>query len=279
MLIISQRQLDLITDARMSDVKLLLDVRARRVFPIDVALMGEESLDGVLELTLRRARKYHLETTFDVFAYFDLMFALGSHFDVDPFLPWAADALKLPTGSERMQALRRDALSWIESATGEDGRPTIRAMLRARALTADDVAHARAAPPVPFDAPLPDPALPHKTADAAMSAAERRHRCRAFLADLHPEKFRVIGLDSIERGMSEALYRADLADLSSPLGRNLYVLLAFMLGSGFARDPQFAWAAEAVREGDGADRDVRLFDAARGALIAGIEQLRTLWMG
>ncbi len=256
MLSISQRQMDLIADVRMRDVKDLLLARGLRLFPVDAALAGPEALDELAEHALRRARKYGLEMTYDVFAYFDLMFALGSHFDADPFLPWASGALSLPAdGGERLRLLREDALTWIEAATGEDGKPAVRAMLRAQALTVNDLTHLRIGTPFTFTAPLPDPDLATPDNGArwhpAPTVGETMERLRAFLADVHPEKARAVGIETLDLGIRDALHRAELANLTSPLGQHLYVLLSFMIGGGFARDPLLPWAARALRDDSG----------------------------
>lgn len=281
MLIVSQRQLDLIADVRMRDVQELLLARGQRLFPVDAALIGTDALSELAEHAMRRARKHGLEMTFDVFSYFDLMFALGSHFDVDPFLPWAASALSLAgEGSERLHLLREDALVWIEAATGEDGRPAVKAMVRARDLTMDDLAQLRIGTVGTFTAPLPDPdlvAADHvDRVQPAPTVGETLERLRAFLTDVHPEKSRAIGIEAIEHGVSDALRRAELADLPSPLGQHLYVLLSYMLGSGFARDPLFPWAARALHDASGRDRAVLLYDAAKQAVTDGLEAMRTM---
>lgn len=281
MLIISQRQLDLLADVRMRDAKDLLLARGQRLFPVDTALMGTDALAEMAEHALRRARKHGLEMTFDVFSYFDLMFALGSHFDVDPFLPWAATALSLPAeGGERLQVLRDDAMAWLEAATGEDGTPAVKAMVRARALSMDDIAQLRIGTAFTFSAPLPDPDLvaPDDVdrRQPAPTVSETMERLRTFLADVHPEKARAIGIETIDHGMREALHRAELVNLTSPLGQHLYVLLSFMLGSGFARDPLFPWAARALHDVSERDRAELLYDAARQAAIDGLESMRTM---
>ncbi len=281
MLSVSQRQLDLIADVRMRDVHELLLARGQRLFPVDAALIGPDALSELAEHAMRRARKHGLEMTFDVFSYFDLMFALGSHFDVDPFLPWAASALSLAgEGSERLQLLREDALVWIEAATGEDGRPAVKAMVRARDLTVEDITQLRIGTVCTFTAPFPDPDLAAvdnvDRMQPSPTVGETLERLRAFLTDVHPPKSRAMGIEAIEEGASDAMRRAQVAGLTSPLGQHLYVLLSYMLGSGFARDPLFPWAARALHDASGRDRALLLYDAAKQAATDGLETLRTM---
>jgi hypothetical protein len=67
-------------------------------------------------------------------------------------------------------------------------------------------------------------------------------------ASLYPEKFRE--LDSTQRTQLRLLGEksAQLYKLGAQ-GAPLMTVLAFLLGSGFANDPQFFWAAEVLRSG------------------------------
>src|SRR5205823_1343655 len=98
---------------------------------------------------------------------------------------------------------------------------------------------------------------------------------RHFLADLHLEKFRAIGVSAVDRGVVAAIDAAHRADVSDPLGRNTWVVLSYMIGSGFASDPLYPWAQIALSASLRSDRSALLFAAAKRATASALNQLRT----
>ena len=67
----------------------LLD-HLRTFFPEHAATLGEKQLGRVMRYGLQRAESRNLQTERGVYLYLALMFMLGSLFDEDPQLPWAA---------------------------------------------------------------------------------------------------------------------------------------------------------------------------------------------
>lgn len=274
MLTITRRQLELLAESRGVPVADRLFGHMRQHFPVDVALLGTRRARAVALLAFDRARHHRLETVGEACRYLNLMLGLGSWFDQDPLLPWAAAALALPDpAADRMAALEADALPWFEAAQGPDGSRALWALMRARGMTIEDLAAPRlGAPPPPEQTePVGDAAL----APRVPHAPDRRGALRRLLVDLHPEKARIAGLAALDAAMDSAVAEADRAGLGSPAGTTLWAALAFLLGAGFARDPIYPWAAEALATTGGAEaRTEALRSAALGALQAAIAAMR-----
>jgi hypothetical protein len=65
-----------------------------KFFPQQCKKLGEEKIHETIQQGIVKARRYGIITEHDVCIYIDIMFDLGSDFDVDPELPWASRVLK-----------------------------------------------------------------------------------------------------------------------------------------------------------------------------------------
>ncbi len=94
MLVIRKSQMEVFETiaARRFEEGLLDHFRA--FFPQHAAVLGEAQLQRVLRYGLQRAESRGLGTERGIYLYIALMFMLGSRFDEDPQLPWAAREVK-----------------------------------------------------------------------------------------------------------------------------------------------------------------------------------------
>lgn len=66
----------------------------REYFAVDAALLGDPGLHRVAAAAIARARVHGVVVEGDVYKYVNLAMALGTRFDEDPLLPWAAEILQ-----------------------------------------------------------------------------------------------------------------------------------------------------------------------------------------
>jgi hypothetical protein len=150
-----------------------------------------------------------------------LMMMLGAHFSADPQLPWLKNHLHPANGlspDERIDDAFDEALYYLGATAGKDAERVLRAMLRIRDC---DFA---AVPPL-------------QGQDAVDDACARLQR-------LYPEKYAFQGAELTGAAVASHLARARALGLAGAGGGFLFVLLSFMLGSGFDRDRLHPWAAE-----------------------------------
>ncbi|MHC4497959.1 MAG: hypothetical protein ACYS21_02455 [Planctomycetota bacterium] len=68
-----------------------------------------------------------------------------------------------------------------------------------------------------------------------------------FLMNIWPQKAKKLGSPIISRLIQKATLLARNNNMSSEKGLAVISTLMFMLGSGFAKDPQFPWAASVLK--------------------------------
>ena len=222
--------------------------------PRHAEAVGEQGLREVVRLGIERAGKYGLTNRGAVRLYIELMVTLGSDFDTDPQFPWAAEVLtdeKIIGQAARTSHLYERAMVYLDRAGGPDKAYAI------DALRTD---------------------AGRRIEDLATPGGSVRGTVLAEMKRTHPQKCACVGAPALRRLIEEGIESAKRFGLSTDAGAAVFVLLMFALGHGFATDPQFPWAAEALGERDPADPDERaerLHDAARSYFrqaLAGLEK-------
>jgi hypothetical protein len=204
-------------------------------FPNHWRVVGEERLAEVIRLGVERADEYGLTSRRDVTLYINLMLLLGSRFDRDPQLPWAAATLTDPAISDPQARIDRTydaAMDHLDRTAGEDNEHLEQAIARIRSRLD------KAPPRVP----------------------DGQFR-RALLGALHwawPEKYQAVGDARMEHLAAAGTARAGRYGIAGQPGLVLFVGLMFMLGAFFDTDPQFAWAAETLTDPGLADEAARV---------------------
>lgn len=201
-------------------------------------IIGEAQLRAVIRLAVERAGRHSLTTERDVSLYLNLMLLLGSAFDTDAQLPWAAQILsdaELTDPQERVDRLYDAAADYLEKVAGarnehpEPARERMVAAIQRR---------------VPV-----------------VSASDFGKLALSVLRWIYPRKFDVVGEGAIRAFARQSLQAAQAYGVLSHDSAMLHLAMAYVLGSGFDRDPQFPWAGSILlgaSDADGAGRFERL---------------------
>lgn len=221
----------------------------RAYFPNHCRMAGEAAVRATVDHGIDRAAHYGMDTERDVCLYITTMCMLGSHFDTDPMFPWAAYILNDvddPDPRSRADRLADRALEFQKRIAGTDNRAMNRTFLALRRDFPQIVAEPRGGD---LDAHL-----------------------RVLLPRVFARKADEVG----DAGLEEliALGRRNASDYGLPGGGSqvLYVLLSFLMGSHFDRDPMVPWAARVLR-----DESVSPADKAE-QLIADSEAYLKRWL-
>ncbi|HRF61751.1 MAG TPA: hypothetical protein PK708_02445 [Candidatus Competibacter sp.] len=250
-------------------------------FPQHAAVLGNAQLQRALRYSLQRAESRGLGTERAVYLYIALMFMLGSGFDEDPQLPWAAreveaekaapstpegtagagvaetepaktadgavsakeDAPLQETADARIERLYGHAMLFLDKAVGPSNE-----FLRQTLVV--------------FSQPQVFEGLP--------AAPSFGHRLLLLLQMLTPEKYRALGEGPLRNLVRYGYENAKRYGITTEPGIMNYVALAFMLGSGFDRDPLYPWAAAALSDPgqiDPTQRGALLREAALAHLV------------
>jgi hypothetical protein len=219
LLVIREAQLDALAEARERALEDRLIDRLADPFDRQSALLRREGMRAVVKLGIERASAWGVAGERDLFAWITMMLMLGASFDDDPQLPWVRAHLTAPGVGAALRVERTFAatMDHIDRISGDDNELLVRAAVRLRDL---DLAR--------FEG------LAGEALVDAMSPA---------LAHAYPEKAEAHGRAGTREALVAAVATAAEHEISGGVGAALCCGLAFMMGSGFATDPQVPWVA------------------------------------
>jgi hypothetical protein len=91
------------------------EVQLRRIFPRKYAAIGAAQLAAVIDAAWTAARAHGITGARGLTIYLVCVSMLGSGFDRDPLLPWAAESLRAAAdGEARAELLYTAAMAWID---------------------------------------------------------------------------------------------------------------------------------------------------------------------
>jgi hypothetical protein len=181
-----------------------------RQFPNHCIVLTDPGTRRFIDLGANRAARHGYESLEDIRSYLTLMLFLGSYFDKDPQLPWAAEALSQRMTMGRFFDL---AVNSLEPVIGEDGEYYRRALLWAHAHPFEKL-----------EANYGDP-----------NGLER------WLDDLFDRKYRSLP-EPVRAELAGSIFaRANEHGVATIPGILTLAALMFLLGHGIDRDPLYPW--------------------------------------
>ena len=185
---------------------------------------GPSQIRKLVQQGIQRARAYGFETQHQTGLFTALMIMLGSDFDDDPQLSWAAEQLADDSAgpSDRIQYLFQSAVDYLSATAGEDSELIVRAMLRIRAWD------------------------PH-TAPETTGRQWEDDVCALFQR-LYPQKYEFQGDAATVEMLRHSVETAARYGIGSQQGHSIYALHMFMLGSGFDTDLLHPWVARPLKD-------------------------------
>lgn len=251
----------------------LLD-HLRTFFPQHAATLGETQLGRIARYGLQRAESRGLKTERAIYLYIALMFLLGSRFDEDPQLPWAARAVE-----ENKPAPSKPEVT-AESGVAEATPAETAAEKEQEAETPRETADARiervygqamafldqvVGPDNEFLRQTLDVLRQPQIFEGLPSAPSFGHRLLLLLQMLAPEKYEALGEEALRNLVRHGYEAAKRYGITTERGIMNYVALAFVLGSGLDHDPLYPWAAATLSDpglADPAKKGAALREAA-----------------
>jgi hypothetical protein len=280
MLVIRKSQMKVFEQVAVQRFEAGLLDHLRTFFPEQAAALGTAQLGKVVRYGLQRAESRGLRTERGLYLYLALMFMLGSAFDEDPQLAW-------------MPPLQPPAPPPLPAEEPQQATPPVEA-----APTPATV------PPPEETEPAPPPETPDTRIvplyEQAMAFLDRTagpdneflrhtlsvlrhpqvfeglptapsfgHRVLLLLQTLAPEKYKALGDGALRALVRSGYEAAKYHGVTTESGMMNYLALAFVLGSGFDRDPLYPWAAAVLSDptlADPAQRGAALRETALKAL-------------
>jgi hypothetical protein len=256
-MIIRRDQIDAFDEAAARGFEDRMLARIAKYFPKHPKLLGDEPLRLLVALALKKAAGYDFTTERNVALYLDLMCLLGSSFDTDPQMPWAAEILADPsfeTPDDRAGKLHKRGWEFAQMAAEDfkdlveknDSTRIIGTIKEIGRLTLDEL-------PVP-------------------TGHQYAAQWSAKLSDTFPVRYAQIGSEAISNLMRQAVESAARNRVCNARGIALCASISLVLGAGFDHDPQLPWVSKALsgEPNDSAPRTRRLHRDA-------VECLRQWW--
>ncbi len=227
---------------------------ARKHFKI----LSEAEIRGIIRYGWERANTHRFTSERSVRFYVELMLMLGSSFDSDPQMPWAAEILgdeSMLDEAERIDRLYDKAWDYVDhvildyqDANGNVDPTRFVEQIR-------QVRHER-------NEDLQPSALP-----------EFYKRVIARLNQTFPKKCDYVGELSIRRLIQRAVESASSYNITTERGVMLFIAMMFVLGSGFDKDPQLPWVSAILRDQSVTDQSKKVDQL----LSAAIDCLKRWW--
>jgi len=197
----------------------------KEFFPKYYEIHKEPLIRKVILYAVDRAESYDMVTERDVCLYINLVFLLGSRFDIDPQLPWAAAILNDETITDsvtRIDKLHDKGMEYLDQAAGVENEYLGRALLKVSEIPIEDFSQSPKA----------------NAGDIAATQLQKiwRRKCQQ------------IGETTLHKLIRDAIESAKGYNITTERGVVLYTTLMFLLGSGFDKDPQFPWAENVLND-------------------------------
>lgn len=215
----------------------------KEFFPKHTALLGEEGARKVIRHSMARGATHGLTTERDLRLYLSLMCMLGSSFDSDPQMPWAAARLNEAPGrvdAARMERLYEKAMEYLDHVA-RDYQDILGGLANTRLMAAlEETRHE------------PDGLLEPMSLDEFWERMLRR-ATRAF-----PARCAFVGDAALRAVIQQGMGAAKRFGLTTARSVAVYLALVFVLGIGFANDPLVPWAGPILEGGSAADQHQRV---------------------
>lgn len=194
--------------------------RFRAHTPAFAAAFGG-ALRAAIRFLAERAAGHGLRSRRDLACYLTVGLWLGSFFDEDPQLPWAASILRDGSSPDvRAEALIDRATAFVEEIRGPGGAALAASLGRAHTMLAE--------------APGEPPSIEQ------LAALARR---------VYPERAAAVGEGPLRAMIQRCHDTARPLGLAGGRGLLVHTGLSFFLGSGYTGDPLYPWAREALAGG------------------------------
>lgn len=224
MLTIRKKHFEAFRSEAMIDFEDRMIDHLRRFSPRHFKLLDAEQVRGVIQEGVARAAAHGLTSERSVRYYVDVMFMVGSGFDADPLLPWAA-AILTEKAPEAVRIDRLEAAAWahvervLDDYRGLDGTTDQgRFIAELRRLRGES------------DVPLTTDTIPGF-----------RERTAARLTELFARKSEHAGAGGVGALIDHGIACAATYGVVTERGASVFIAMMFVLGAGFTEDPLLPW--------------------------------------
>ena len=249
MLIIRKEHLGSFRAEALLDFEERMLEHLKRFSPRHFRVLTDDQVRAVIREGIARAACHRLTSERSIRYYVDVMFMVGSGFDADPLLPWAASILAEAAGeATRVDRLYVGAWAHVERVLddyrGLDGATDQgRFIIELRQIRNDR------------DEPL-----------SAEALLDFRERTSARLSRLFPRKHERAGEAAVGALLDRGVASAARHGITTERGAVVFIAMMFVLGAGFAEDPLLPWVSAILADVSITDPRARVDQLFSGAV-------------
>jgi len=242
MLRIRDEQVQVLRESLTENLEDELFADVKKFFEERYTFLGEARTRAAIRNGIKGAAGYGLTSKRGVAQYVTFMFLTGSHFGENPLYPWARKILvadRHVDEATRAHRLYNGIRRYIRAVRNEQ-RQFVESILL-----------------------FPETPLP--SSSHTLTGATVEEHLVELLETIAPAHFNNAGEENVRALVRLGVESAARYRITTSEGLSIYVSLMFLLGTGFDRDPQFPWAAEALApraEDDFDSAALRLREAA-----------------
>jgi hypothetical protein len=200
-------------------------------FPKAYGDLKELRIREIIRVGWDKAQSYGLKSERGVRVYVSLMFLLGSGFDMDQQLPWAKQVLQdesMTKESWKIDELYDVSMSYYRRVAGAEGENYDAALKKILYENINE--------------------LPNTKIEPGESLRRFELRMNERLRRIFPEKYEDLKADGINQLIRTGIESAETYGITAERGLALYILLMYVLGSGFDTDLKYPWIHEILND-------------------------------
>lgn len=221
-MIIQEKQLEVFKLEALKKFEDGMVEHVKMFFPNHFISMKEEGTRNTIKLAMLRSDKYGLNTQRNVCLYLNNMLILGSYFDLDPMYDWASLILNdktIQSPSNRIDKLSDIMLETFARIRGPQYRFINKALLNL-SNHSDEILQRI------LNCPLND--------------------IHSLFKSLYPEKYEVVGEINLNKLIILGKEKSLAYGFTNTHNIVMFTTFMFLMGAGFDKDTQFAWANEVL---------------------------------
>jgi hypothetical protein len=224
MLIIRKEQMEVFRNCTQRNFENNMIEHLHEFSPKQSEFLGREGLRKVIQLGMKRVELYGFTDYGPVQFYIELMFMLGSYFDIDCQFSWALDILtdpELVDQTEKADLLYEKVMEYVDTVAGPDRRYARESLRRASMQNFKELVEKR------------DDLETHILAGFKIN---------------FPQKCKYLGDRTLSQIVHSAAESIKKFSVPSDTGMVVFAHFMFMLGSGFTDDPLYPWSQNTLSD-------------------------------
>jgi hypothetical protein len=242
-LIIREEQMKFFQDPTTDDFLDQMVAHLRKSYAKHCKMLEDSTIKDIIKYGHDCAKTYNFNTRRTVGLFTNLMFLLGSRFDIDPQLAWASEILNDDTMADvedKASILYNKAMDYLDIVSGKDNEHINAALKNVKQEPISD-----------FD---------------LFDRDDFDRYMHTLLHRIFTSKYDYLGKAKVQQLIMQGAEEAGHNGLPTLKGAAIYIGMMFILGSGFASDPLYPWVRDILSDENLKEPEQRANELQRTAM-------------